>query len=538
MKRIITLVAILFSFDVASSEDLSKILDGKESSSSKDFVQRETLLTQSLRSQMGVSASERTIFLGLLDENRYKDALYRWVSTLSGTPFAKTATGKALYSYLLIKNDLPVNGVEELFSISKPQNINRYLKRILKEELPLKNPAWAQAKIEWKPAWTEVFSLDVAVDVQSRKKLNLKKTKNIERLWRTAKVGSEARHRLQWQLILSYALRGKAKSAVEKLSHLLKSDQGVVDPSLLIVTAARLLYREGYLQDAIKYYSQVPKKSPYWFVAQEEKAWAYLRKGEPQNALAVGKTVMKKEFIPHVGPEMVFLLSVAQLKVCDYPQVAKSVRAFKDRYQARAKALLEVRDSRETAAPEKLIGLLENEKRKTTSLGKAVFKLPRFISKDQVLYGHVQRSKALAREAKVAGTLYSQSLSGSTGGVGFQPRFEKLKKRFEMRARTARTAGRSIVVERAKAELTEIQKALQKMHVVEVELIQQVGMAQRLVAETKVKKAKNVSIKKGHRAKKEKYTLEFPFTGEEWFDELDSFSVDVVKGCQSTKKSG
>ena len=168
---------------------------------------------------------------------------------------------------------------------------------------------------------------------------------------------------------------------------MLKGEQNLVQVDLANLTAARLLYQRGFLEAAIKYYEKVNKTSEYWWTAQEELAWSYIRKGQPQNTLAVTRTLMVSEFAPQVGPETVMLRALAQLKVCDYPGVVKSIDEYRKRYRGRALRLLKVANQSDHASTLALLKRLEGGKVKLLGLFKAAHDLPRYVSRDEVLYG-------------------------------------------------------------------------------------------------------------------------------------------------------
>ena len=79
----------------------------------------------------------------------------------------------------------------------------------------------------------------------------------------------------------------------------------------------------------------------------------------------------------------------------------------------------------------------------------------------------------------------------------------------------------------AVAELTEIKSTLTQLQIVEAEVLQQLTMAERLIAD---KKAKPIEAS-GTTGSKAKDTLTFPFNGEIWFDEVTAYQVDIAKGC-------
>ena len=538
MKKMALFIALIIPMNPLLSyakgdlkDDLLDILEAKEE---RVVVKKVHPLTDSLRRSVGPVTPEINIFLSFLDQNKWDKALYQWYSAFTDTSFEDSSTGRALFAYLLIKNNLLVNGVEHLFFAPQPRAIDKELTKQIRSLLPVDSSVWSQAHIRWQTAWTDLFGTDIEIKVLSYQIYDPGNQELIFRLLKKTKSNTRARAWIEWQMAVSLALNGDVAKSAKVLAHLLRDEQGVVSKDLLTLTAARLLFEQGYLDASIKYYDKIPKNSEYWFVAQEEKAWTYIRKGEPQNTMAISKTLMLPEFAPQVGPEVVFLKSLAELKVCDYPQVVKSIREYKDRFKLRSQNLLEIEEKGLTPATRFLISNLKEGKVKLLKLGGHASKLPRYVSRDEVLLSLVQRQKALAKEAKIAGEIYARSLPGGTAQVGFQAGLEEFKISTEKRSEMALNASISLIKKRAKEELQEIEKILRKMHIVEAELIQQVSIADRVVSATN-KSAREEDIKNGTIKVAGRYDLKFPFVGETWFDELSNYNVDIKKGCQARK---
>ena len=282
---------------------------------------------------------------------------------------------------------------------------------------------------------------------------------------------------------------------------------------------------------AIGYYSKIPKKSEYWFTAQEEMAWSYIRKGEPQNTLAVTQTLMHKDFVPQVGPEGVFVRALSSLKVCDYPEVVASINSYRTRFKERAKIMVNLSESGQSEDVEKLLAALRKGRIHLLDLGPSAARIPRYVSRDEVLLGLVQTMTELEKEAKTGGELYARSLTGGSDQVGFQARIEDLRIMAETRLQGAKNATYGRIKDLAAEEVQQIQTILQKMHIVEAEVIQQIAQAERVVRAS----TKKVMEKKGSTGSKDKYSLKFPFDGETWFDELANYRVDIKKGCQALR---
>ena len=458
--------------------------------------------------------------------------LYQWFSAFNGTSFADSDSGRALYGYLLFKNGLKLTGLEILFT-SHPGKINPILISLWQTLLEVHQEVWTITNIQLSGSWVNIFGSSAEIRVLARRFDSQPGLAEFEELLRKTSANSWERHWIQWNYITSLLMKGGDAKAAKLLKHL----QGVtennpVSQDLMNLTAARMLYQNGYLIESIRYYKKVKKGSDYWFEALEEMGWTELRLGQPQNTLAHVQTLLAPDFESDVGPETYYLASLASLKICDYEVVSKTIKSFKNRFQARVKKLLKLKEQPETRAFGKLFSELTKGRTGRTSLGGFSPDLPRYSMRDENLYFLVQRQNQLDREAETAKKLYSQSLSGGTLTVGFQAGMEKFRTEISARVRKNYNMVLGWVKILADREITEISKTLKKMKVVEVELIQQLSLVERVIVDTKELKAR---AKKGTTGAQGKYTMSFLYRGEWWYDELSNYQVNVNKICGSGK---
>ena len=108
------------------------------------------------------------------------------------------------------------------------------------------------------------------------------------------------------------------------------------------------------------------------------------------------------------------------------------------------------------------------------------------------------------------GELYSKSLAGGTAKVGFQADINDIKVGTENKFQTAKNAFYNRVKLLATEEITEINQILQKMHIVEAEILQQVTVSQDIAATDK----KEFDVKKGSTGSNSRNVLKFPATEE------------------------
>ena len=487
-----------------------------------------------LRKILPQATAEQNIFIDFFEKGDLEKALYQWSSAFDESEFAKTQNGRALYALVLFKNGFPVYGLERLLAIEEPDAIAEILKKWWDDAAPEKHQAWSHLDPSaWNEKWVPLFGPLVDVRIRSRKVFGPEHKSEIAELIKRSPKNSLERSWLEWQSVLQQGIEGDSGGAARSLSNLMKAKPNPVDEDLLTLTAARMLYQNGFLDAAIKYYEKVPKKSEDWFDAQEEMSWAMLRKGEPQNALAITRTLMNPAFVNLIGPESVFVHAVAHLKVCDYPEVGKTFDVFRDRFRKRAKNLSELSENPQTPAALTLLNRLKQGPVAAKTLGADAAGLPRFSSRDEFLARNARSEAVLDAEAAKFGEMYARSLSQGTSKIGFQAKLELLRKEIEGRARAARSASLGRIKTLAQDELIEIETILKKMHIVEAEILQQVSLADRVAKATE----KSVPMeKKGTTGSRIRDRLIWPNESETWFDELASYQVDLKKGCQSVKR--
>ena len=548
MKRLAmipSLICFLVGSQGNADDDLISILEGtggaQQSADAPKQVPKDSPFHKAILAERGVLSAEQNILVSFVDQNKFDKALYQWSAAFDRDPASKSfsisPTGRALKAYLLRRAGMPIIALESLLSISEPTRISAPALHIWKEAISDTDPSWNYISPDvWKSAWTEVFGVATEIKVLGRSIYSAEQVEKVKELIKKAPVNTTERAWLEWQLVVGLSLTKDSSTAGKALAHLMTVPNNPVSKDLMVITAARLLFQNGYLDPSIKYYEQVSKSSDYWIDAQEEMAWSYIRKGEPQNSLAITKTLTHPSMAAMVGPEVHFLHALGQLKVCDYPKVIESLNSFRERFKPRTQLMISLATEKaETDQVKSFIQKAKLGKMKLVDLGREAAVLPRHITRDEQLFALIATERELEKEAKMAGDLYGRSLSDGTAQVGFQASLEEIKNAVDTRVRNARSATLGRIKSLAKDEVDETQQMLQKLHVVEAEVIQQIGMADRVVAATSKVSA---DVKKvGTTGSKARDTLWFPAEEKEtWFDELANYRVDVSKGCKSVKK--
>lgn len=522
-------LVVSLTFSAVASDDLLNILEG----TSKDSGERVAVGERSpLRKLFPKLTAEQNIFFQHFEANDFERALFQWTPAFENSPFAKSESGRALRSFILFQSGLQLIGLEDVLSIEKVTSIDPFIVQLWRQAAHDQHPAWSNLWLsKWNVAWTEVFGLNAEIKVRSRQLDAFRDGEVIRDLMVKSKPGTLERNLIAWQLVLSLINEDTGKAA-QALAHLIKQPNNPIGRDLLDLTAARMLFQNGYLDAAIQYYEKIPKTSDFWFEAQEEIAWSHLRKGKPQDALAVTNTLNRPYFAILVGPEASFLRALAQLKVCDYTGVVASLSRFRTDFRERTARLLEVVANANTPAIAAIIEKRSQGKIDFASMGPNLKEAPRWAPRDMMLGNLIRFERGLRGERDRAAHLYAKSMSLGSDRVGFQGDMENLKNNVEQRRRAAEVQQYKRVQDLANQEVQETKLILSKLHIVEAELLQQGMMADRVLA---AKDAK-ATLQVGAKNQPQKYQVKFPAEKEVWFDELAHYNVNLTGSCEANKR--
>ena len=534
-------VFFVHGFSEAKEEAKDELLDFLGERKIERKVRRdkqEPRFVKVMKQKFQNKTAEQTIFLDFLAEKKYKKALHHWWASYYNTSFSKTPTGKALFAYLLIKNELYIVGLERLFEIKNPKKIFPSLAYLWKKSLPSDHPVWGIVYVPWKPQWTQFFGKQIALRVKSRQIKKTASLKQVQDLLNQVKPGSPEYNHLHWRYIVALSLNNHSLKARKALVKYLENEKLKEQRNLGFLTAGRLLFELGQLEPSLRFYKRVSKSSVYWFIAQEELAWVYIRKGEYGNTLATTQSLMVPDFSFQIGPEAIFLRSLAYLKICDYKGALDTVEYFRRVFSPRIKDLLKTLKRPNEKAIKALVESLEKGRLQLTDLGPYAKTLPSYVSRDQALLSRAYIYKWLNKELNKSALLYKESISGGTqvGNIGD---LGHLKTAIEKRIGSLQREMNKIIQKRANEELISYRRIVKKMHIVEAEAMQQISLSLKNLVRFNRWENKKVAFNVGSTVKKGPYDLTFKFNGERWLDELGQFKVDVRKGsCFSTIQRG
>ncbi len=538
MKKILIIAACLLTVSANADDDVLSILGGDSGKpkTEKEMKQQVGAETSPFKALFPKTTAEQNILFGLMQNGEFEKALLQYFEAFGKSSDHKTANGQGLLVYLFLKNGMTVFGVETLFAQVDPKKLSKVLAEPLREMLHDNHTVWKLARIQWAPGWTPIFSPSVEVQVKSNKVFSAKDVEELKNIIKSSAPGTRDRAAIQWQLVLSLAMAGDSVTAAKLLNSLMTTPENPVGMDLMNMTAARMLFENGYMDAAAKYYKKIPTKSEFWLDAQEEMGWSYLLKGEPQNTLAVTESLLMPELQSIVGAETVFLRSLGQLKVCDYPGVLKTLATFRERFKPKTGEMLKLAQDANTPTVKEFIAKTKKQRLKITELGKMAASLPRLVSRDESLHKAILLEREFERESDIAMGIYKRSFTVNPE-LATQASGENLtrfKQSIDAQLSDARSAAYARFKALANEEISDIHRLLQKMHIVEAEVLQQAITAQKVVQAALDSKAIE---KKGTTIADARDQITFPAeNGQVWFDEIGKYKVDVIKGCQAVKK--
>lgn len=283
------------------------------------------------------------------------------------------------------------------------------------------------------------------------------------------------------------------------------------------MTRARLAYKAGRFDEAIRLYNEIPKSSDSWLEAVEEKGWAYLLKKDTEKALAQTKTLLSPTFLPIVGAEPFLLQTLSQLRVCDYNEILKTNKTFKDSQRTRLMSLQDIADGKGSPALDAAIKKVKTFPMKFTEIGEEAKLLPRLFYRD------IEVQRAILRLKMAEAGLPILQGAVAEHKTKFKTLSTQAIARLQANANKARLQLAQRIKALAQAEIDESFLVIQRLNLIEVETIQRVHADQKL--------DRNLYAK-GQFARASQDQMVFPDDGHPWIDELDKYQVQV-NACPS-----
>lgn len=258
-----------------------------------------------------------------------------------------------------------------------------------------------------------------------------------------------------------------------------------------LMREARVAFEKKDYKKALSLYEAVPQSSDYWIEALEERAWSHVHLKEHDEALANLKTLFAPPIKSEIGAEPYLLSSLIQLRLCNYNELFKGMKRFKEDIRPRFEAMQVLAKTGESEASVKMLGrAAEIGSITRAAAGTDIANLPKLFYRDSKL----------------------QDAFKASVKPGSSDRFANIV--------TARMKAL------AQRDVKETEAILRKLHLVEVESVSRMYSEMHLADNKKMSPA----------IERNANTLVFPDDNDDvWMDELDSYRVNA-KGCPAGAK--
>lgn len=437
-----------------------------------------------------------------LESGDYSRALSKWNDAFTGSAFDATENGKATRLYLLAQNGLPASAIRQLMRSTQPGDLDPAL-------LALWRPLINAYVAELSPgpginaSWMRLFSLNPPV-IKSKAQIP-------GALARAMSIPNDdgSKPLALWNVATNAPAFGDVSNAQKALTALKSLKQNQVGADQITLATARVLYQKGDVDGAIDAYEAIPKSSDFWIQALEERAWAHLRKKEHDAAVNDITTLLSPAIAPLAGPEPYFLSELTSLQVCDYPKILRTSKQFKERQRERLVQLEQLSKTGNNKAVGAVMAGFDEYGFGWKAVSANLQWLPHDFMRDRIFSSNMKRRLELLTENRNASRLddapEAKGLTAENGDLA-----EKARAAATARLRTLATE-----------ELEEYRVTINKLHIVEAEVIQRLYIDERL-------KGKRKPVQQ---AKDDDDTIHFPYSDDEiWMDELDHYKSNV-KAC-------
>ena len=498
-------------------------------------------------------SEESEVLLELFTKRKWREALLQWDKSFADTPFNTSPTGRALFAYLLFRNNIRVMGIDALFEIESPTEILSEMQSLWNKTASYRNKAWHFVDVKWNDGWRETFDPEVEVITLLHNMFSFEEIDSIHRGYNLKDLRVLAQ--LEWNLILALASQNFSIEALSRLQSLMKLKKPPVSLSLMRLTAGRILFQLRSSEQALSYYKLIPKSSDYWLTAQEEIAWTHIQNDEPQKALGYTHTLMHPVLANQVGPEPSYLHALASVKVCDYEEVLKTIDAFRVNFEQRIKSLLLVKRVGRTKSTVDLMQKFALNKKMPLSifsLGVPARHLPYLINYDKFLFDISRKRRVLVLESRrirrlssaISAHIRKELAAGHiTDAESYSLDFlQRLRENIDAKLAKYNENFDRRIKDLASKDLEHIHQIIKKLHIVKSEVYH-------FITEKFLSKKVQEAYKKGKKLPQPTLKVDrsiyheapyqFVFADkarELWFDELGNYRVHT-NGCANKNKS-
>ena len=523
----------LLWFPFLTEGNIIDILEKKDSSFS---------LQKQLKKDIGsIFLNKPTSFIEAFENQNFERALEIWLDTIQGSGFSKSATGSALYSYLLFQNGFEVLSLNELLSHSNPNQIDPVVSRLWKVDIDKSHPVWDYFYFPIPIEWQLIFSPETVFKIGSKAPLYLTKDQNyIKSLLALPLEDKVDVFSLEWLFVLSLIQAGDMDSATKILSWLLSKTKDEYRKDRINLTIARLLVDIGENQAGLHYYRKIKKLSYFWLLAQEEMSWLYLNETNHLEAFSTALALNYPAFLKQISPSMYSVIARSQLKNCDDKGAVQSLMSFKAVFFSQYKGLKRILDQKLYKILIPPVLSFYHSQNSYYQIGPAPlnFFLQHSVSLPQAESVSQRENFKLERADKI-NLFYNLRKDSRLKNDILLYNFIETKKRDKKTKFKRLLALEGKLVENLenkihvriefllKKELKNIEEALQNFHLIETELLyREYGAPASLAVLLEEPWFKDISLYKSNGF------IYFPYNREEiWLDELSSYQTHRSERC-------
>ncbi|MBM4370701.1 MAG: hypothetical protein FJ098_03560, partial [Deltaproteobacteria bacterium] len=284
-----------------------------------------------------------------------------------------------------------------------------------------------------------------------------------------------------------------------------------------IMTTARIFYSTGQFDTALKYYDQIERYSDNWLQALFEKAWAYFRLGDFERAMGNLHTLNSPYFEEQYFPESRVVQAVILYANCRYEDAIVVVDDFVKDYDVLRKELATSLDQHEdTTDFYYWLSTLGDSGKRFSSRLKRIFNL---ALKDQKLYRLFTLIVSLNREEALLETMRQTAIQ------------KDLAERLLSELVTYRELAIGETGEQARARLSAVHRDLRKLVSSAMKVKFESLNALKEIIEGKREKTLETGDEAAFRKADRRLYINWPFEGEYWKDELDSYLFRIENLC-------
>ena len=288
-----------------------------------------------------------------------------------------------------------------------------------------------------------------------------------------------------------------------------------------LMTVARIFYSTGQFDTALKYYDQIERYSENWLQSLFEKSWTYFRVSDFERAMGNLHTLNSPYFGEQYFPESRVVQAVILYANCRYEDAIVVVEKFVLDYDILRKELATNLEQQEDATDFYYwLSTVGQTGRRFSGRLKRIFNL---ALKDQKLHRLFTLIVSLNREEALLEAMRQTAIQ------------KGLAERLMGELVTYRELAIGETGEQARARLNAVHRDLRRLVSSAMKVKFESLNALKEIIEGKREKTREGGDAASHRRADKRLYMNWPFEGEYWKDELDSYLFRVENLCPTQK---